>query len=164
MNIYKTFTGLVLGAGIFLTACAEQAQRVPASYIPSVVFRGASCAELNEEQRVLAMHVKHVADLQRNAAQWDAAGVFFYSTFIFFPAILALPLTVDQQAQLASARGFYDALIKARIEQGCITGHPKAPGQPVQYMKQGTQVPSQGYGNTVVIPNWKRYPGQFPPL
>ncbi|WP_439522551.1 hypothetical protein [Marivita sp.] len=158
MKFYNKLTGLLLAAGLGLSACAEQAQRVPASYIPSLVFRGASCAELNEEQRVLAMHVRHVADLQRNSAQWDTAAVFFYSTFIFFPAILALPLTVDQQAQLASARGFYDAIVKARIEQGCITGHPSAPGQVRSYGQ------SPSYGHTVTVPNWKRYPGQFPPM
>lgn len=163
MRIHNTLTGLLLGAALFVSACAEQASRVPASYVPSLVFRGASCAELNEEQRILAMHVQHVAALQRNAAQWDTAGVFL-GTFIIWPMLFALPLTVDQQAQLASARGFYDALIKARIEQGCITGHPTAPGHSSRHTYQSGQVPAQGHGHTVTLPNWKRYPGQFPPL
>ncbi|WP_439121950.1 hypothetical protein [Marivita sp.] len=165
MNITNTFTGLLLGAGLFLSACAEQAQRVPATYIPSVVYRGASCQELYNERTTLAGYVRHVTAEQRKAAQSDT--VFFTtSALIFWPAIFALPVSVDQSAQLASARGHYDAISKAMIEQGCVAGAGPARHAPAMTGK-GVAAPShvQPYSAPQpVLPNWKRYSGQFPPI
>lgn len=165
MIINKTFTGLLLGAGLFLSACAEQAQRVPATYIPSIVYRGANCQELYNERVTLAGYVRHVTAEQRKAAQSDT--VFFTaSALIFWPAIFALPISVDQSAQLASARGHYDAISKAMIEQGCVAGAGPARHAPTM---MGKVAPAPSHVQTYsapqpILPNWKRYPGQFPPL
>lgn len=155
---FKGFlTAALLAATTAISGCAEQARRVPATYIPSLIYRGATCQELTHERQVLAGYVMNVTAEQRNSAQWDTALVTT-SLIIFWPAIFALPLTVDQSAQLASARGHYDALVKAQAEQGCNGTYRAASGyggvQPVQY----------GYGVPVTVNNWKRYPGQFPPM
>ncbi|WP_299787315.1 hypothetical protein [uncultured Marivita sp.] len=165
MNINKTFTGLLLGAGLFLSACAEQAQRVPATYIPSIVYRGANCQELYNERVTLAGYVRHVTAEQRKAAQSDT--VFFTtSALIFWPAIFALPISVDQSAQLASARGHYDAISKAMVEQGCVVGAGPARHAPAVTPKSApAPVHVQRYPSPQPIwPDWKRYPGQFPPM
>lgn len=165
MNIINALTGLALGAGLFLSGCAEQAQRVPATYIPSIVYRGANCQELYNERVTLAGYVRHVTAEQRKVAQSDA--VFFTtSALIFWPAIFALPISVDQSAQLASARGHYDAISKAMVEQGCVVGAGPAKHAP-GVMGKGYAAPSrvQTYSAPQPgLPNWKRYPGQFPPL
>ena len=162
MKIQAKVTALLMGAGLFLTACAEQAQRVPAAYIPSIIYRGANCHELYQERVKLAGYVKHITAEQRMAAQSDT--VFFTMSLIYWPAIFALPVSVDQSAQLSVARGHYDALSTAMVEQGCVQGAgPKA------HVRQPTvhrvPAPVQTYRTPhVVLPNWKRYPGQFPPL
>jgi hypothetical protein len=165
MHTNKTFAGLLLGAGLFLSACAEQAQRVPATYIPSVVYRGANCQELYNERVTLAGYVRHVTAEQRKAAQSDT--VFFTAgVLIVWPALFALPMSVDQSAQLASARGHYDAISKAMIEQGCVAGAgparhaPAATGKVSQSPSQVQRSPSA----QPMLPAWKRYPGQFPPM
>lgn len=148
--------GVFIGASV-LSGCVEQARRVPATYIPSIIYRGASCQELAHERQVLAGYVMNVTSEQRNSAQWDTALVTT-SLLIFWPAIFALPLTVDQSAQLATARGHYDALMKAQAEQNCGVTYQTVPStgraRPAQYQNA---VP-------VTISNWKRYPGQFPPI
>lgn len=155
MSFNRILTAVALVGASVLTGCAEQAQRIPATYIPSIIYRGATCQELAHERQVLAGYVMNVTSAQRTAAQWDTALVTT-SLVIFWPAIFALPLTVDQSAQLATARGHYDALIKAQVEQNCGATHRGMPGigraQPVQY------------GYAVPVNNWKRYPGQFPPM
>lgn len=149
MILKKICLLLLLPTTAFLTACAEQASRVPAAYIPSLVYRGATCGELAQERAVLASHVEQVARAQRSAAGWDTAGVIV-GTVIFWPALFALPLTVDQQAQLSSARGHYDALVKAMAEQGC--GHGSRMGY----------APTPIGPEAVVVrgPAWNRYDAQ----
>jgi len=162
MKFNKILLGVMLSAGVVLSACAEQAQRVPASYIPSIIYRGATCHELYQERVTLAGYVQHVTAEQRKAAQSDT--VFFTaSALIFWPVIFALPISVDQSAQLATARGHYDALSKAMIEQGCVkgAGPAYAAGQPAQKYSAPVRTYSAPHP---VLPNWKRYPGQFPPL
>ncbi|MBI1417843.1 MAG: hypothetical protein GC146_11520 [Limimaricola sp.] len=137
-----------------ISGCAEQASNVPATYIPSIIYRGATCQELAQERQNLAHYVVYVTAQQRNSAQWDTALVTT-SLVIFWPAVFALPLTVDQSAQLASARGHYDALVKAQAEQGCGGAAPST------YSMQQTPYYAGTVGGTG---NWRRYPGQFPPM
>src|SRR6056297_1529614 len=159
MKFNKILLGVMLSAGVVLSACAEQAQRVPASYIPSIIYRGATCHELYQERVTLAGYVQHVTAEQRKAAQSET--VFFTaSALIFWPAIFALPISVDQSAQLATARGHYDALSKAMIEQGCVKGAGPARHAPAMTGK-GVAAPShvQPYSAPQpILPNWKRYP------
>ncbi|MFP7569572.1 hypothetical protein [Marivita sp. S2033] len=165
MYLNKTLSGLMLGAALFLTACAEQAHRVPAAYIPSIIYRGATCQELYQERVKLAGYVRHITAEQRNAAQGDV--VFFTAgALIFWPALLALPISVDQSAQLSVARGHYDSLSKAMVEQGCIVGaggHRAAP-QVVRVPSSKVSVGTYQQHPDAMLPNWKRYPGQFPPM
>jgi len=160
MKFKSFFAALLLGGGLFLSGCAEQAQRVPATYIPSIVYRGATCQELYDERVMLAGYVKDVTQEQRMSAQSDT--VFFSYSLIFWPAIFALPISVDMSSQLATARGHYDALSKAMAEQGCMRGaRGSAPQAHAPEIRRGAPT---GAAHPVVLPNWKRYPGQFPPL
>ena len=162
MKFNSSLIGLFLGASVLLSGCAEQAQRVPASYIPSIIYRGASCHELYQERVKLAGYVKHITAEQRNAAQSDTVFVTA-SALIFWPAIFALPISVDQSAQLATARGHYDALSKAMVEQGCVRG--AGPAYAPAASPKGYVTPAPTYSATdPILPNWKLYPGQFPPL
>jgi hypothetical protein len=155
MNFFRKLAVVALGGASVISGCAEQAQNVTATYIPSIIYRGATCQELAHERRVLADYVMNVTSAQRNSAQSDTALVTA-SLFIFWPAIFALPLTVDQSAQLATARGHYDALMKAQVEQGCVASSTAVAGS--------RYVQSAQHGFTVPTPDWKRRPGQFPPL
>lgn len=107
-----------LAAAATLAGCADYPDNIEAAYIPSIVYKGATCYELTQERKRLADYVNQTAYNQRRSANWDTALVST-SAFIFWPALAGLPLTRDQTAQLAVARGHYDALIKAGRNQNC---------------------------------------------
>ncbi|CUJ31128.1 hypothetical protein [Cognatishimia activa] len=119
-----------------LSGCAEYPNNISTAYIPSIVYKGASCGELVGEKARLERHVADVAAAQQNTANWDTALVAS-GTLIFWPALLALPMTRDQQAQLSVARGHYEALILAGRNQGCGDAF---------YQKRANQVEERGYG------------------
>lgn len=129
-----------------LASCAEYPDRITAAYIPSIIYRGASCGEINQERARLAGYVQQITKEQAAVSGVDTV-MLATGLAVFWPAVAILPLTVDQSAQLAVARGHYDALLKAGAEQGCHA--PVAAGQAQ---------------TAAVMPNWKRYPGDFPPL
>ncbi len=146
----------VLGAALFVTACAEYPKNITAAYIPSIVYRGASCSEIMHERAKLVSRVRQIAAAQQRTANTDTAGitVFFVTPVIVaWAGLLTLPFTQDQSAQLAVARGHYDALVKASHEQGCSGANS---------MRQTYQAPSHYSG--IHNGNWKRYRGEFPPL
>ncbi|MEE2946193.1 MAG: hypothetical protein VX444_13535 [Pseudomonadota bacterium] len=135
----------VLAAISALSACAEYPKNITAAYIPSIVYKGASCYELNTERVRLEKHVLAIADQQKRTANLDTALVTS-GTLLLPAAYLGLPFTRDQEAQLAVARGHYLALIEAGRNQGCGDMFTQANGSQYQY--------STG----------KRRPGDFPPL
>ncbi|MDC0737279.1 hypothetical protein N6L24_03235 [Cognatishimia sp. SS12] len=125
-----------------IAGCAEYPANVEAAYIPSIVYKGATCTELAAESRRLIHYVDDLTRRQRRSANIDTALVTT-GTFYFWPALGGLPLTRDQSAQLAVARGHYDALTTAAQKLGCQGAAP------ARY-QTGT--------------NWKRGYGSFPPL
>lgn len=139
---------LVVGSTVMLGACAEDPKRISPVYIPSIAYKGASCAEIARERGRLASYVDRLTAAQQNAANIDTGAVTL-GLIIFWPAIAALPFTVDQTAQLAVARGHYDALVAASYEQGCSSGHEAKGERPIRYIRYHTN---------------QRLPGDFPPM
>ena len=132
----------LLGATLVVSGCAEYPKRINAAYIPSIIYRGASCSEIMNERAKLVNHVNHLTGKQQRVANTDSAIVTSFFV-IFWPAIAGLPYTKDQSAQLAVARGHYNALVQASQEQGCTTATEAQSSYPTHR---------------------KRYPGDFPPL
>jgi hypothetical protein len=124
----KQSISMAFAAIATLSACAEYPDRVDAAYIPSIVYKGASCHELARERGKLAEHVNTLVAKQRNAAYWDTAMVAT-GTFISWPALAGLPFTKDQHAQLSVAKGHYDALMEAGRGQGCGDAYYQRPTQ-----------------------------------
>ncbi|MCF6317616.1 MAG: hypothetical protein L3J30_15385 [Marinosulfonomonas sp.] len=136
----------LLGAALVVSGCAEYPKRINAAYIPSIVYSGASCTEILRERGKMVKYVRSIAEQQKRAANADSAGMtvaFVTPLVIAWSGLLTLPFTKDQSAQLAVARGHYNALVQASQDQGCTT----ATGAQSSYST-----------------NWKRYPGDFPPL
>ncbi len=138
----KLIYTLTVSASLVLSACAEHPNRVEAAYIPSIVYTGANCSQLQTEQYKLARHVERFTENQRNASGWDT-GAVTVGVLIFWPALATLPFTRDQQAQLAVTRGHYNALVEAGKFKGC----------PMQAKLHDTH-PTE----------WKTTIAEFPPL
>lgn len=142
-NILQTaLFAAVIGFG----GCAEYPDKIKAAYIPSIIYNGASCDEISRERGKLVTYVNSIAAQQKRTANRDTTGVtvsLVTPLYIAWAGLAALPFTVDQSAQLAVARGHYNALVQAGQDAGCWT----------------TNAPQSSY-NT----NWKQNLGDFPPL
>lgn len=101
-----------------LTACAPSPDRVSASYVSPVVFEGQSCKKLMTERNKIASDVNLLTAEQRKSSTNDAwaTGV---ALVLFWPAAFALALTEDQSAQLAQAKGNFDAVEAQMRNKGC---------------------------------------------
>lgn len=139
-NLFLKITAVVCVSG--LAACAEYPDRIEPTYVPSITFNGASCAELAVERANLKRYVEKLVIDQQRAAETDTAAVSA-SLFITWPAIAALPFTKDKSAQLSTARGYYEALQKSAVKQGC---------------------PDSRAADDRYETHWKRNLGDFPPI
>ncbi|MGB0960905.1 MAG: hypothetical protein ACPGVK_11700 [Halocynthiibacter sp.] len=139
----KFFVGALAPFAFLLNACAEYPVNIDAAYIPSLVYKGASCQELGAEQVRLQRYVQRTVNEQQRSSRNDTAAVTV-SLFIFWPAIGAMAFSRDKAAHLAVARGHYNALAEASTRAHC----PNAAG----FANAG------GYGY------WKTSGGGFPPL
>lgn len=136
----------LIGAVVFVNGCAEYPDRIKAAYIPSIIYNGASCYEITRERGRLVNHVKSIAAQQKRTANRDATAVtvsLITPIYIAWAGLAALPFSVDQSAQLAVARGHYNALVQAGQDAGCWGASATQPRNDL---------------------SWKRYPGDFPPL
>jgi hypothetical protein len=127
----KAFKAAVICSTLTLGACAEYPSRIAPAYIPSIVYSGASCAEIDREQIRLAHYVETLTGIQNQTADNDTAAVIF--SMLFSPSLAVIPLTVDQSAQLAVARGHYNALIAASRSKGCSSGYVTSAPYPGTY-------------------------------
>lgn len=155
MSVPNTFGGMILknliqttllAAVIGLGGCAEYPDKIKAAYIPSIIYNGASCNEITRERGKLVTYVNSIATQQKRSARRDTAGVTVFLVtplYISWVGLASLPFSPDQSAQLAVARGHYNALVQAGQDAGCWT----------------TTATQSTYNS-----NWKRHSGDFPPL
>lgn len=115
---FKDATKAGIAASVALVgACAEYPNRIAPVYIPSIIYNAASCEEINRERGRLAGYIRDLAVSQGYAADSDTTAVML--SMVFSPTLLVLPMTVDQSAHLAVARGHYDALVTAGRARNC---------------------------------------------
>jgi len=101
-----------------LTACAPSPDRVSASYVSPVVFEGQSCKKLMAERNEIARKVNLLTAEQRKSSTNDAVATGV-ALVLFWPAAIALAITEDQSAQLAQAKGNFDAIETQMRKKGC---------------------------------------------
>ncbi|WP_166418621.1 hypothetical protein [Cochlodiniinecator piscidefendens] len=125
-------------ATIFVSACAEYPQRISETYIPSIIYNGATCEQLRFEQTQLANYVTEVTSRQSRRANLDATYVTA-GLLVTGIAFAGLPFTRDEAAQLSVARGHYTALTRSAAMQGCPL--PRLSAQTGQPLRRGDGFP-----------------------
>lgn len=101
-----------------LAACAESPNQIEAAYVSPSAFQGRSCNALMIERNDIVQSVNHLTAKQKEAATTDAVAMGV-GLFLFWPAILAVGLTDDNAAELAVAKGNYDAITTQMTAQKC---------------------------------------------
>jgi hypothetical protein len=117
---------ILAGAAVALGACAQQPENVAATYTSRNVYSHLSCAQLNEEARLLSARLAEVTGQQERAANGDAA-LTAVTLVLFWPAVFFIGHG-DKAAELARLKGEAEAIQSAGVAAGC--GLPAAsPGR-----------------------------------
>ncbi len=101
-----------------LAACAPSPNQVSASYVSPVVYDGQSCKKLMAERNQIASEVNLLTAKQQKSSTNDAVATGI-ALVLFWPAAFALALTEDQSAQLAQAKGNFEAIEAQMRNKGC---------------------------------------------
>lgn len=114
----RTAIALGLAASLCLGACAQQPDKIDASYVSPNTYRGMSCQQMAAERSELQRKVKDLSASQKSAANTDAVATGL-AMMLFFPAAIAIASTKDSEPALSSAKGHLDAVTARMKAQGC---------------------------------------------
>lgn len=108
----------VIAASTALSGCAQNPDKIAASYVSPSTYDGRSCSQLLAERNEIASKVNSLSAEQKEAATTDAVltGV---ALVIFWPAAIGLASTKDNEAALSSAKGNYDAITTKMTQKNC---------------------------------------------
>ncbi len=109
-----------LAGSLALSACAQKAENVTASYVPMTLYTDQNCKQLRQEQARIVAQVNHLTGEQNKKATNDAVAMGV-GLVLFWPALFLLANDKDESAQLAQMKGQYDAIQAAGGQKGCWT-------------------------------------------
>ena len=110
-------TCMTASAVMLASACAQRPENVSASYVSTSNYMQLTCAQLNEEARLLSARIAEVTGQQEKAANSDAA-LTAVTLVLFWPAVFFVGRG-DKAAELGRLKGEADALRSAAIRNGC---------------------------------------------
>ncbi|MCK0167912.1 hypothetical protein MWU52_10160 [Jannaschia sp. S6380] len=102
-----------------VSGCAKQPEAIQASYVSPTVFADRNCASIVTERNRVVQEVNTVSAAQKKKANSDAVATGV-GTILFWPALFMLATGGDNEAQLATLKGNYDALTEAGTAKGCF--------------------------------------------
>ena len=105
-------------ATISLAGCAQRADQIEASYVSSTIYKGQTCQQLISERNEIVARVNDLAADQNESATTDAVAMGV-GLVLFWPALFVLAATDDNKAELAAAKGNYDAINAAAKQRKC---------------------------------------------
>ena len=101
-----------------LSACADQPDAIAPAPVPTSTYAHMNCRALAAEQSRIVANVNTLTASQKKKADSDAV-VMGVGMVLFWPALFALSSGSDQSAQLAQAKGQYDAINTVQAQNGC---------------------------------------------
>ena len=111
-------SGLVLGAALALSACAQSPDAVAPTPVSAAAYSSMSCRQLQAEAVRLNDDVARLTGQQRKKASNDAVAMGV-GMLLFWPALFALGAGSDVGPQLAQAKGQAEAIQAAARQKGC---------------------------------------------
>lgn len=100
-------------SALFLSACAQQPDKISAIDVAGDPYRGYSCKQLKAEHLKISQELESASADQKRAASGDAWGVF----------LLGLPVSSmsgnDKEAAIGVAKGRLNSLDQKMLEKNC---------------------------------------------
>ncbi|NRB01995.1 MAG: hypothetical protein HRU30_01895 [Rhodobacteraceae bacterium] len=110
--------GLALIAAVSLSACAQKADQISATYVSPVPFEKFSCRQIREEAARVSTRASEVAGIQNKKAENDATATAV-SLILFWPAAFFIKGDAETAAELGRLKGELQALEQVSIKKGC---------------------------------------------
>jgi acid phosphatase class B len=107
-----------VSAVAMLSACADQPDAIAPAPVPTYTYANMNCRALAAEHARVVANVNTLTASQKKKADSDAVAMGV-GMVLFWPALFALSAGSDQSAQLAQAKGQYDAINTMRAQRGC---------------------------------------------
>lgn len=101
-----------------LTACAQQPDKIQATYVSPNTYSSGTCTSLKMERAEIVAEVESLTVDQKKHADNDAIAMGV-GLILFWPALFALALTDDQKAELSLAKGNMEAIDKTMAAKNC---------------------------------------------
>lgn len=110
-----------LSAGLLLSACAKESEKISAQYVSSAHYQNYSCKQIKNEMAVITRRVHEVAGVQDKIASNDGAAMGV-GLILFWPALFFID-SDDKSAELGRLKGEYQALEDTAIQKDCDVAH-----------------------------------------
>ena len=108
----------VISAAVMLGGCATASKDIAATYASPMQYQQYDCAQLTSETQRIKARVTQLGGQLDKAAAIDKA-IAGVGAVLFWPALLALGGTEEQEAEYARLKGEYDAVQQAAVAKKC---------------------------------------------
>lgn len=112
----KAISSLII-MSFLLMGCATAPDKVKATYVSPMEYSDYSCKQIRAEMSRVGRKVHEITGQQQDEADGDAVALGV-GLVLFWPALFFM-MGDDQEEELASLKGQYDALEQAAIQKDC---------------------------------------------
>jgi hypothetical protein len=113
----KKLTALLLTGTIMLSACADKADKIQASYVSPLQYQDLSCKQVRGEIARVSRKMNEVAGVQDKTASDDSVAMGV-GLVLFLPALFFIDSS-DHRVELGRLKGEFDALEQVAIQKNC---------------------------------------------
>jgi hypothetical protein len=117
-NLMRKIAPLSMIAAFALSACAENANNVQATYVSPLNYESFSCSQVEQEARRVSSRTAQIAGVQDANAQGDAVATGV-ALVLFWPAAFFVGGDRETAAELSRLKGEMEALEQASIQKNC---------------------------------------------
>ncbi|TQF84177.1 hypothetical protein FK498_01870 [Elioraea sp. Yellowstone] len=114
-----------VAAAALAVGCVKPPEAITPQYVSHIQYQSLTCEQIAEEHARLSARLTELSTLQQENANTDAA-LFTVGMLLFWPALLAMPATVDRKGEIARLKGEQEALDRVALRKGCLIGQPDA--------------------------------------
>ncbi|MES2728583.1 MAG: hypothetical protein V4621_00605 [Pseudomonadota bacterium] len=102
---------------LFLTACADPADKIKPSYVSPLQYDDYSCSQIKAELSRVGRKMNEVAGIQDKTASNDSVAMGV-GLILLWPALFFIDNS-DQRVELARLKGEFDTLEQVAIQKNC---------------------------------------------
>jgi hypothetical protein len=127
--MFKKSIASLVSISIALAGCATASKDIASAYVSPLQYQSLDCEQMGAEQTRIQGRITQIGGRLDEAASNDQ-GLVAVGLILFWPALLFLGGTKQQEAEYARLKGEYDALHQAAIQKKCSLPAAAPPSAP----------------------------------